>query len=215
MKIEVKNLSKKFRSKEVVKNVNITFEEGNIYGIIGKNGSGKSVFLKILCAFYMPTSGEILQDGIDYIKNNTFPKSTRALIENPEFISNLTGYENLKLLAAIQDICDDNNIIKTLKDVNLFEEKDKQYKEYSLGMKQKLGIAQVLMEDPKVLILDEPFNGVDDESILLIKKELKRIKKDRIIIITSHIKEDILELSDEIYKFNNGELLKQNDIKTD
>ena len=208
--LEIKNLTKKFKNTIVIDNVNVTFDSGKIYGIIGKNGSGKSVFLKILCSFYVPTSGYILQDNYDYIKNNSFPKNTRALIEKPDFISELTGFENLKLLASIQNRINDSDIEKTLKDVNLFEEKDKKYCQYSLGMKQKLGIAQVLMENPDVLILDEPFNGIEEESVRKIKKILKEEKKKgKLIIITSHIKEDVVELSDEIFLFKEGTLKRQ------
>lgn len=211
MKIEVKNLTKKFKKVTVVDNVNITFESGKIYGIIGPNGSGKSVFLKMLCAFYIPTDGCILQDGFDYIKANSFPKNTRALIDGPNFIPNLTGYENLRLLASIQNKISDNDIFKTLKKCFLFEEKDKKYGEYSLGMKQKLGIAQVIMENPQVMILDEAFNGIDEKSVKKFKKILREmIKEDKIIIITSHIKDDIKELADETYMFESGKLRKYN-----
>lgn len=209
MKIEIKNLYKKFRKNYVLKDINVTFSSGNIYGIIGQNGSGKSVLLKIICSFYTQTSGEILQDGFNYIKNNTFPDDLRALIENPDFIPDLTGYENLLLLASIQNIIDKEDIIKALQDVNLFEEKDKKYKEYSLGMKQKLGIAQVLMEDPSVIILDEAFNGIDSESVKKIKKILLKEKEvGKLIIITSHYKEDINELCDIVFEMNEGELRK-------
>lgn len=211
MRIEVKNLTKKFKKVTVVENVNITFESGKIYGIIGPNGSGKSVFLKMLCAFYIPTNGCILQDGFDYIKANSFPKDTRALIEGPNFIPNLTGYENLRLLASIQNKISDNDILKTLKRCFLFQEKDKKYGEYSLGMKQKLGIAQVIMENPQVIILDEAFSGIDEASVKKIKKLLREMKKeDKIIIITSHIKDDIKELADETYMFESGKLRKYN-----
>lgn len=209
MKVEVKNITKKFKNITVVDDVNITLESGNIYGLVGRNGSGKSVFLKMLCAFYNPTSGEILQDGYDYIKNNEFPKDTRALIEGPDFLPELTGFENLKLLASIQNKINDEKILETLTSVNLIEEKDKKYGEYSLGMKQKLGIAQVLMEDPKFIILDEPFNGIELASVKDIKKLLKEEKKkDKIMIVTSHIKEDVEELSDKIYMFDAGKLSK-------
>lgn len=209
MKIKVNNLTKKFKKVTVVDNVSIEFNSGKIYGIIGRNGSGKSVFLKMLCAFYTPTSGTILQDGVNYIENNSFPNSTRALIEGPDFLPDLTGFENLKLLASIQNIITDDEILESLKKVNLIEQKDKKYGEYSLGMKQKLGIAQVLMEDPKVLILDEAFNGIEESSVKDIKKVIKEErKKDKIIIITSHIKEDVEELSDEIYMFDTGKLSK-------
>lgn len=212
MKIEVKNVTKKFKKVTVVDNVTITFESGKIYGIVGRNGSGKSVFLKMLCAFYSPTSGEILQDGFNYIKNNTFPKSTRALIEGPDFIPDLSGFHNLQLLASIQKKIGDEEINDALKKVNLYEERNKVYSAYSLGMKQKLGIAQVLMEDPQVMILDEPFNGIEETSVNDIKKLIKELnKKDKIIILTSHIKEDIEQLADEVYTFDCGVLTKKNE----
>lgn len=210
MKIEVKNINKKFKNGFELKDVSILLESGKIYGIIGRNGSGKSVFLKILCSFYLPDSGKILQDGYDYIKNNDFPKSTRAMIENPSFIDSLTGFENLKLLAEINKKINNEKILSTMKDINIYDQRDKLYGEYSLGMKQKLGLVQVLMEDPDVLILDEPFNGLDEESVVQIKKILiHEKKKGKIILITSHIKEDIYELSDEIYEFKLGVLNKK------
>lgn len=209
MIIEVKNLTKKFKNVVVVDNVNITFKSGKIYGIIGRNGSGKSVFLKMLCSFYLPTSGTILQDNVDYIKNNSFPKNTRALIDGPDFIPELTGFENLKLLASIQNKINDDKIIESLKKVNLYNDKDKKYCEYSLGMKQKLGIAQAIMENPKLLILDEAFNGIEESSVNDLKKMLKDMKNEnKIIIITSHIKDDIKELADETYMFESGKLEK-------
>ena len=192
MQFKIKNLSKDFKKVRVVNNVTVTFNSGNIYGIVGRNGSGKSVFLKLICAFYIPSEGIILQDNFNYIEKNSFPKDTRALIEKPNFISNISGFENLKLLASIQNKITDDKILETLKKVDLYEERNKKYGEYSLGMKQKLGIAQVLMEEPKCLILDEPFNGIDRKSVEKIKKILLEEKNNgKLIIITSHIKEDI------------------------
>lgn len=209
MQFKIKNLSKDFKKTRVVNNVSVTFDSGNIYGIIGRNGSGKSVFLKMLCAFYIPSEGTILQDGYNYIGNNSFPKNTRALIEGPNFISSISGFENLKLLASIQNKISDDDILKTLKKVNLFDERNKKYGDYSLGMKQKLGIAQVLMENPEVMILDEPFNGVEKESVKKIKQLLlEEKKKGKIIVITSHIKDDIESLTDIIYEFDCGVLKK-------
>ena len=117
--------------------------------------------LKLLCGFYNPDQGEILYDGVNIVGDNIFPPNTRALIEKPNFIPDLTGFENLKLLASIQNTISDSEILATLEKVNLLTEKDKKFSKYSLGMKQKLGIAQVLMEDPKIMILDEPVNGVE------------------------------------------------------
>lgn len=213
MKIEVKEVSKKFKTTFVLKNINVTFEEGKIYGLIGKNGSGKSVFLKMICGFYAPTNGQILINSIDINKNKQFLPDARALIEKPSFLPDLSGMENLKLLASIQKKIGEQEILKSLEKVNLTNEKDKKYSNYSLGMKQKLGIAQVIMEDPKIIILDEPFNGVEDQTTLNLRNYLKSIKKDKIIIIASHIKDDIYGLADEIYKFDNGSIYKLNNSK--
>lgn len=205
MEIIVKDLSKKFKKVTILENINMKFESGKIYGIVGRNGSGKSVFLKILCSFYKPTTGEILFDNVNYNSNNNFPPSVRALIENPTFFPDLTGFENLKLLSSIQNKIGDEEIIKTLDQVNLLSEKDKKYSEYSLGMKQKLGIAQVLMENPDVMIFDELFNGIEEKTVEKIRNILLELKnQNKIIIVTSHIKEDIDVLSDEVYKFDCG-----------
>lgn len=205
MKITVNNLTKEFKQITVVNNVSASFESGKIYGLIGRNGSGKSVFLKMLCGFYVPTSGEILFDGVDYIKENGFPKNTRAMIEKPDFIPDLTGFENLKLLASIQNKIGDEEIIKALEEVNLINDKDKKFSKYSLGMKQKLGIAQVIMENPDVMIFDEPFNGIEEETVIKLRNTLKKYASEgKLIIIASHIKEDIETLIDCVYKFDNG-----------
>ena len=193
----------------ILDNVNATFKEGNIYGLIGRNGSGKSVFLKILCNFYSPTSGEVLYDGINIFKENTFPPDTRALIEKPAFLPDISGFENLKMLASIQQLIGADEILEALEKVNLIEDKDKKYKVYSLGMKQKLGIAQVIMENPKVLILDEPFNGIEDATASKLRKLLKEeAKKGKIVIVASHIKEDIINLANVTYKFDGGNVTK-------
>ncbi len=207
MKIEMKNVTKKFKDIEILKNINLSFEEGKIYGLVGRNGSGKSVLLKLLCSFYTPTTGEILYDNIDINKEKIFPPNTRALIEKPNFMPELTGKENLLLLASIQKIIGEGEIDEVLKLVDLYEDKDKKYHKYSLGMKQKLGIAQVLMEDPKILILDEPFNGLDDKSSKKIRQILlDEKKKKKIIIIATHIQDDVKILCDEIYKVDGGDI---------
>ncbi len=209
MKIEIKNVTKKFKENIVLDNVNMTLESGKIYGFIGRNGSGKSVLLKMICAFYEPTSGEILFDGENVIKNKSFPKNTRAIIEGPNFLPDLTGEENLQLLADIQKKIGKKEIEETLKLVNLYEDKDKKYSKYSLGMKQKLGLAQVFMENPDVIILDEPFNGIEDKTAIKLREFLKEEKKKgKLIIIATHIKEDVDKLVDELYKFDEGKITK-------
>lgn len=214
MTIEVKNLSKKFKKNIVLENVNMKLENGNIYGLNGRNGTGKSVFLKILCGLYKPTTGEILFNGKSYNKNSLHIPNIRALIEKPSFFPELTGYENLLLLAKIQNKIGNREIEDSLRKVNLYSEKDKKYSEYSLGMKQKLGIAQVLMENPDIIILDEPFNGIEEKSVEKISDILKEEKKQgKLIIISTHIKEDLNNLSDKIYYFDNGQVHLNNQEK--
>lgn len=205
MKLEIKNLSKKFKDVYVLKDINLTFESGKIYGFTGRNGSGKSVLLKIICGFYTPSTGEVLLNNYNYILNNDFPKSTRCLIEKPNFLPDLTGYENLKLLASIENKIGDKEIMDTIEKLNLKEEINKKYSKYSLGTKQKLGIAQVLMEDPKLIVLDEPLNGIENDTAKEVRKILnEEKKKDKIIIVASHIKEDIDTLADVVYNIDNG-----------
>ena len=207
MKIEVKNLEKKFKNNTILSDVNLEFTSGHIYGLAGRNGSGKSAFLKILCGLYKPTLGIVLFNEKNYNLDNMFVPNLRALIEKPSFFPDLTGYENLELLAKIQNKISSNEILSSLKRVNLIEEKDKLYKEYSLGMKQKLGIAQVIMENPDILILDEPFNGIEEETVKKISNYLLELKHlGKLIIISSHIKEDLNYLCDEIYYFDNGKV---------
>lgn len=210
MRIEVKNLGKSFKKVDVLRNINVEFETGKIYGIIGRNGSGKSVFLKILCGLYEPSCGDVLVDGNSIFKNGIFLPETRAMIDKPCFLPDLSGFENLKLLSSIQNKISEDEIEKILIDVNLIKERDKKFKNYSLGMKQKLNIAQVVMENPKIMIFDEPFNGIDIKSAEKIKKLILDNRNDKIILITSHVKEDILKLSDEIYLFDDGNIHRMN-----
>ena len=208
MVLEINNLTKKIDKNIIVDNINLNLKENKIYGFIGRNGSGKSVLFKLICGFYKPSSGEIIIDGNDINKSNNFLPDTRILIEKPNFISDLTGFENLKLLSKIQNKITDKEINEALDIVNLSEEeRHVKYHKYSLGMKQKLGIAQVIMEDPKIMIFDEPFNGIEEETVLKLKKYFKKIdKKNKIILFSSHIKEDILEICDVVYEVKNHEI---------
>ncbi len=195
--IVIKNVSKSFDGVEVLHDVNLDLEEGHIYGFIGRNGSGKSVLFKIICGLYYPTTGNVVVDGVDIHKNDVFPDDMRVLIEKPNFLPNLTGLENLKLLASIQNKITEEDIILVLDKLNLKKDMNKLYHKYSLGMKQKLAVAQVLMENPKMMIFDEPFNGIEEKTVEVIKKILLEEKKaGKIILIASHIKEDIEELAD-------------------
>lgn len=203
--IVIKNVSKSFDGVEVLHDVNLDLEEGKIYGFIGRNGSGKSVLFKIICGLYYPTSGSVLVDGVDIHKKDVFPNDMRVLIEKPNFLPNLTGLENLKLLASIQNKITEEDIILILDKLNLKKDMNKLYHKYSLGMKQKLAVAQVFMENPKMMIFDEPFNGIEEKTVEVIKKILLEEKKNgKIILISSHIKEDIEELADTIYFVDAG-----------
>jgi len=192
----------------IINDVSFKFESGNIYGISGINGSGKTVLLKLICGFYKPTKGVILKNKVNYIEKDLFLDDANALIEKPSFVSFLTGFENLKYLADIKKIATEEDIIEVLKKVNLYKEKDKIYKEYSLGMKQKLGLAQVFMENPSILIFDEPFNGIEIKTADKLREELKKLSKEgKLIIIASHIKEDIKNLVDISLEMEDGKLL--------
>lgn len=210
MKIEINNLSKSFKNNVVLSNVNMIFESGKIYGLYGRNGSGKSVFLKLLCGFYVPTTGNILFNGVDLNSKLNYPKNLRALIEKPSFFPDLTGFQNLKLLAQIQNKITDDEISKALDIVNLTDEKDKKYSKYSLGMKQKLGIAQVIMENPEIMVLDEAFNGIEQKTVeKLINYFKKEKEKGKIIVISTHIKEDLIQMADKIYYFDSGNVCEK------
>ncbi len=207
MKLEIKNITKSFRKEEVLKDISYTFIDKMIYGIVGINGSGKSVLLKIIVGLYKASSGEVLFDDINYNNDKLFPDFIGACIEYPGFINDLSGLDNLMLLADIRKIITKDDVLETLKIVGLFNDKDKKYANYSLGMRQKLSIAQALMENPKVIILDEPFNGIDRESVKKIQEELIRRKENgTLIIITTHIHEDIDELCDKVLYLENGKL---------
>ena len=210
MKIKLVDISKNFKDVTVLECINVEFESGKIYGLVGRNGAGKSVLLKIICGFYNPTFGKVLFNNKCINLEKEFAPSTRALIEKPNFLPDATGYQNLQILASIQGKIGEKEIIETLKKVNLFSEKDKKYSKYSLGMKQKLGIAQVLMEDPEVEILDEPFNGIDDESKKMIADVLLEEKKrGKIIILATHMKEDLHNLCDVVFKIENYNLKEE------
>ena len=207
--IEIKNITKSYDERKILDDVSINFEEGKIYGIIGQNGSGKSVLLKVMSGFITPDQGTIIYDGKDINKEETFPDNTGVLLDNSGFVPNLTGFDNLKLLATINKTIDDNEIIEELKNVNLLEEKDKKYYKYSLGMRKKIGICQAIMEHQKYVILDEPFSGIDKGSLAMIYDYLKKIKSEgRTLIISTHTSDRAKDLYDEIYELEEGKLNK-------
>ena len=211
MKIELKNISKSFKKEKVLDNISYTFNEKRIYGIVGANGSGKSVLLKVLAGLYKASRGEVLFDGKNYQQEKIFPHFIGAAIEYPGFINDLTGWENLLLLAGIKKIIGKEEINEILEVVGLSKDKDKKYGTYSLGMRQKLSLAQALMEKPLVILLDEPFNGIDRASVKKIKEYLVLQKEEEkaLIIITTHIKDDLEDLVDEKLYLEDGKLYEE------
>lgn len=208
MKIEVRNLTKQFNKREILKGVNISFQSGNIYCLSGPNGSGKSIFLNLLCGNDEPSSGEILLNGKSIFKKTLFFNKRKQLVDNTIFLPSLTGYENLKMIAKKNKNIMEEDILVALKKVNLIDCKDQQYCEYSFGMRQRLIIAKVLMEDPKIIILDDPFNGVDDAIKKYLIELLKFAKgRDRLVIISTNNDIDIKSIADVNYQFLDGNLL--------
>lgn len=201
--IIIKKLTKKFKDREVLKDINLTINEGSIVGMIGRNGSGKTVLLKIISGLYFETTGEIKRNS----KYNIYEHY--GFLIDVGFLDNETGFNNLKILSLLKNKIKDNDIIDILKYVGLNPYDNTKYKNYSTGMKQKLKIAQALMEKPKVLVFDEPFNGLDKKSVEFFRNEFIKMKNDGItIIITSHYQEDIDKLCDVVYEMNDGELQK-------
>lgn len=206
--IEIKNVTKKLDNNIILDDINLKFADGNIYGLVGRNGSGKSMLLKTICGFIAPDEGKVIVNNVDLYKTGTFPNSIAALIERPEYLPDLNAYENLKLIASIKKVISDDDIYKILRFVEL--DPKKPFKKYSLGMRQKLGIAEVLMENPNIMILDEPFNGLEDETAQKIRMYLIEKKKEgKLIIIATHLKEDIKELCDEIITIKLGKVINE------
>lgn len=203
--ISTKNLTKQYGERNVVNNVNLNIEKGKITGIIGRNGSGKTVLLKMLVQLYYPSSGEIIYiNGIDV--TNDF-----GVLIDTGFLENETGFKNLYVLSSLKGKIKKNEIYDIMNYVKLDPWSKTKYKNYSTGMKQKLKLAQALMEKPRVLILDEPFNGLDQESVSYFREELLKLKQKGVtMIITSHFWEDIEKLCDIVYEMKDG-VLKKNE----
>ena len=207
MEIKLENVSKRFKNENVLNGISYSFESGKIYSIVGRNGSGKSVLLKIIAGLYLQDKGKVLFDNKNYNMINEIPDNLGIVIEQPSFINDLTGLENLKLLASIRNVATERDIVESLETVNLKDDMNKKYSKYSLGMRQKLSIAQAIMEHQKVILLDEPFNGIDRQSVVAIKEYLKRVKnEDKLIIITTHIMDDVVDLSDVMLYIEDGML---------
>ena len=205
--IEVQNVVKRFRDQVVLKNVSISFEKGQIHGIVGRNGSGKTVLFKCICGLMHPEEGVIRVNGKRVGRDVDMPEDVGAIIEAPGFLPNYSGYKNLRFLANIRRKIGKEEILNVLKTVGLDPESRKHVGKYSLGMRQRLGIAQAIMEDPEILILDEPMNGLDNAGVQDIRALLLKLKEQgKTILLASHNHEDIAALCDTVHEMDGGVL---------
>lgn len=197
--IEVKNVYKSFGKEKVLTNISLSIPPGSIYGVVGNNGSGKTVLMKCICGFMKCDKGTIFVNGQQVGKEIDFPDHLGIIIETPGFIPNMSGYKNLKILASLKGRIGKQEIRETIRKVGLDPDMKKPVAKYSLGMRQRLGIAQAIMENPKVLILDEPFNGLDRYGVVEIRALLKQLKAEgKSILLASHNAQDIEELCDHV-----------------
>lgn len=204
-KIIVKDVTKTFKGKPVLTNVSVTFEQGQIHGIVGRNGSGKTVLIKIICGLMHPDSGYVLVDGKQIGKDVDFPPKIGVIIEAPGFLTYQSGLKNLRYLASLRNIIDEDEIRSAIKKVGLDPDDRKPVGKYSMGMKQRLGLAQAIMEKPEILILDEPMNGLDNDGVSEVRDLLLSLKREgTTIIIVSHNHEDIQALCDTVHKMHHG-----------
>lgn len=208
--IRLTDISKSFKTEQVLSSCSAEFRPGTIYGIVGRNGSGKSVLLKIICGLYRPDSGEVEVLGNILGEKDAFAPNTGALIEAPGFLPAYSGFQNLKFLAQIQNKINDEAIKRTMETVGLDWQSRKKVGKYSMGMKQRLGIAQAIMENPDILLLDEPTNNLDIDGRKEIRNLLRSYRDSgKLILVTSHIKEDIDYLCDEVFCLQNKRLERQ------
>lgn len=207
--IKAENVCLTLQKNEILKNVSIHFERGKIHGLIGRNGSGKTMLMKCICGFVKPTSGEITVDGKRIGKDCDFPNNAGIIIETPGFIPYYSGLKNLKLLADLRKKISTDDIRNTMKRVGLDPDLKRHVRKYSLGMRQRLGLAQAIMENPDLLILDEPMNGLDKDGVEDMRKYLLDLKaQGKTILIASHSAEDIDVLCDTVCEMDKGKLEK-------
>lgn len=203
--IEIHDLVKVFGQDTVLKGINRNFEAGKIHGIVGNNGSGKTVMFKCICGFLQPTSGKVFVGGKQIGKDVDFPEDLGLIIETPGFLPNLTGLKNLEILAALNNRIDLKQVAETIRRVGLDPLSDKPVGKYSLGMRQRLGIAQAIMESPKLLILDEPMNGLDKHGVAEMRELFRSLATDgRTILLASHNITDIETLCDTVCEMDAG-----------
>lgn len=202
--LQIENVKKVFGENIVLNKISLICEYGKIYGIIGRNGCGKSVLFKCICGLLQIEEGVIIIDEENIYKNPNILKKIGMIIEKPAFLSHYNGLKNLKILYSINNKIDKNILCNYMELVGLNPEDPQKVYAYSMGMKQRLAIAQAIMENQRILILDEPFNGLDKESVEEIREIIISLKKDKIILLASHNSEDIKKLCDEVYELDKG-----------
>ncbi len=213
-KIEMFHLSKRIKRKYVYEEVNLSLEAGNVYGIVGANGSGKTMLLRTLAGLILPTKGSILIDGKECKEISSMGLNIGLVIENISLYPDMTAMENLRFLAGIRGGLPDNVLWDLLNRIGLGDAKDKKVSKYSLGMRQKLSLAQAFMESPELLLLDEPTNALDEASIPVIRQMIKeQAENGAIVLIASHNKEDIEELCTKVYQMSEGRLTLKEEVK--
>lgn len=205
--IEVRGLSLTIGKTAILNDVTVSLEAGKIHGLIGRNGSGKTMLMKCICGFIRPTRGVVVVDGKRVGKDVDFPKKMGIIIETPGFIPYYSGYKNLKLLAGLRNKIGKEEIIQAMERTGLDPKLKRHVKKYSLGMRQRLGLAQAIMEDPDILILDEPMNGLDKDGVEDMRRYLIDLREQgKTILIASHSSEDISVLCDAVYEMEKGVL---------
>lgn len=208
--IQIKDVSLTIKKTEILKHVTVEFEKGKIHGLIGRNGSGKTMLMKCICGFVKSTGGTIFVNGKQIGKDCDFPDSVGIIIETPGFIPYYSGYKNLKLLADLRKRITGEQVKEAMKRVGLDPELKRHVRKYSLGMRQRLGLAQAIMENPELLILDEPMNGLDKEGVADMRRYLLELKEQgKTILIASHSAEDIAVLCDTVWEMDKGVLTEQ------
>ena len=208
MHISVDKVSKRIRRARILDDISLELESGRIIGLMGPNGSGKTMLMRAICGLIRPDRGRVVIDGKVLGKDISFPPSVGILIESPAFISKYTGFHNLRLLAGIKGIISDDDIDQALIDVGLDPNDRRTYRKYSLGMKQRLGIAAALMESPDLILVDEPFNALDADGIVLVHDLLlKHRERGALVIVALHDREQMDILADTIHVMAQGRLV--------
>lgn len=213
MEIILNNVTKTIKRNTVVDKVNLELHSGTVYGLCGYNGCGKTMLMRLIAGLIIPTSGEIIMNGKKLGKQLDFPESMGILIENPSFLGGASGVENLKMLASIKNKISEDIIEKSITRVGLNPDDKKKYRKYSLGMKQRLGVAAAIMEAPDLIILDEPTNALDSDGVKIIQEIITQEKaRGALVIVTCHDKSILEDVSDVIYNIEHGKITSKQEL---